>query len=56
VLTLPQHYTAVLTHGSASLKCACPKGVYITPLPDEPFTWSGVLFVRKGMLATTETV
>ena len=33
----------------ASLKRgACPKGVYVAPVPDQPARWTGVLFVRKG--------
>ncbi|CAK3765554.1 Hypothetical predicted protein [Lecanosticta acicola] len=35
----------------ASLKHACPKGIYVAPLPDEPLLWTGVLFVRKGPYA-----
>lgn len=34
--------------GSGSLRHACPKGVYVAPVPDEPLLWSGTLFVRKG--------
>ena len=34
--------------GSAALKHACPKGIYVAPLPDEPLLWTGVMFVRKG--------
>ena len=33
---------------SATLKFACPKGVYVAPNPDEPLQWSGILFLRKG--------
>jgi hypothetical protein len=33
---------------SASLSHACPKGIYVAPLPSNPLAWSGVLFVRKG--------
>ncbi|KAK4503713.1 hypothetical protein PRZ48_004628 [Zasmidium cellare] len=32
----------------AALKHACPKGVYVAPVPDHPVLWTGVLFVRKG--------
>lgn len=32
----------------ATLKHACPKGVYVAPVPDHPLLWTGVLFVRKG--------
>ncbi|EME46124.1 hypothetical protein DOTSEDRAFT_148087 [Dothistroma septosporum NZE10] len=35
----------------ASLKHACPKGIYVAPVPDEPLIWKGVLFVRKGPYA-----
>ncbi|SMQ45302.1 unnamed protein product [Zymoseptoria tritici ST99CH_3D7] len=35
----------------AILKHACPKGIYVAPLPEEPLTWTGVLFVRKGPYA-----
>ncbi|EME83445.1 uncharacterized protein MYCFIDRAFT_136888, partial [Pseudocercospora fijiensis CIRAD86] len=35
-----------------SLKHACPKGVYVAPVPDEPLLWAGVLFVRKGPYAS----
>ncbi|WPH00231.1 Hypothetical protein R9X50_00305400 [Acrodontium crateriforme] len=35
----------------ATLKFACPKGVYVAPTPDEPLQWSGVLFLRKGPYA-----
>lgn len=33
---------------SGSLKHACPKGIYVAPVPEEPLLWTGVLFVRKG--------
>ncbi|KAH0335576.1 hypothetical protein KCU81_g8978, partial [Aureobasidium melanogenum] len=32
----------------ASVKQACPKGIYLTPTPRDPHVWQGVLFVRKG--------
>ncbi|KAG9691537.1 hypothetical protein KCU95_g7952, partial [Aureobasidium melanogenum] len=32
----------------ASVKQACPKGIYLTPTPRDPHIWQGVLFVRKG--------
>ncbi|KXS99255.1 hypothetical protein AC578_6186 [Pseudocercospora eumusae] len=35
-----------------SLKHACPKGVYVAPVPDEPLLWAGILFVRKGPYAS----
>ncbi|KXL51049.1 MAG: hypothetical protein FE78DRAFT_74806 [Acidomyces sp. 'richmondensis'] len=35
----------------AALKYACPKGIYVAPLPDEPLTWTGVFFPRKGPYA-----
>ncbi|GIZ42611.1 hypothetical protein CKM354_000587100 [Cercospora kikuchii] len=35
----------------ASLRHACPKGVYVAPIPEEPLLWTGVLFVRKGPYA-----
>ncbi|KAF2767813.1 hypothetical protein EJ03DRAFT_140558 [Teratosphaeria nubilosa] len=35
----------------AALKTSCPKGVYVAPDPDEPLTWAGVLFPRKGPYA-----
>ncbi|KAH9825750.1 Protein crossbronx, partial [Teratosphaeria destructans] len=35
----------------AALKTACPKGVYVAPDPDEPLTWTGVLFPRRGPYA-----
>ena len=44
------HDITLLTRQSASLKSACPKGIYLTPVPDEPLTWAGVLFLRKGTL------
>ena len=37
---------------SGSLKHACPKGIYVAPVPEEPLLWTGVLFVRKGEKAT----
>ncbi|KAK4891899.1 hypothetical protein LTR27_009598 [Elasticomyces elasticus] len=36
----------------AALKHACPKGVYIAPVPEEPLRWTGVLFPRKGPYAS----
>lgn len=35
---------------SAGLKQACPEGMFISLTPGNPTIWSGVLFVRKGML------
>ncbi|KAF2211840.1 hypothetical protein CERZMDRAFT_98273 [Cercospora zeae-maydis SCOH1-5] len=35
----------------ASLRHACPHGVYVAPIPEEPLLWTGVLFVRKGPYA-----
>ena len=35
-------------HRSAALKHACPKGVYVAPVPANPLLWVGVIFVRKG--------
>nr|POF14253.1 protein crossbronx [Quercus suber] len=35
-------------HPSASLKHACPKGIYVAPDPERSLQWIGVLFVRKG--------
>ncbi|KAF2718276.1 hypothetical protein K431DRAFT_322534 [Polychaeton citri CBS 116435] len=32
----------------ASLKYACPQGLYVAPVPDEPLLWTGVLFVSRG--------
>ncbi|KAF4550039.1 Ubiquitin-conjugating enzyme-like protein 8 [Elsinoe fawcettii] len=34
-----------------AVKDACPKGMYLSPLPDDPSQWEGVLFVRKGPYA-----
>ncbi|KAK1063561.1 hypothetical protein LTR33_012265 [Friedmanniomyces endolithicus] len=36
----------------AALKHACPKGIYVAPVPDEPLKWTGVLLPRKGPYAT----
>jgi hypothetical protein len=38
---------------SASVKQACPKGIYLTPTPRDPHVWQGALFVRKGRVAVT---
>ncbi|KAK5133578.1 hypothetical protein LTR08_007617 [Meristemomyces frigidus] len=35
----------------ASLKHACPRGIYLTPVSSEPLTWIGVLFLKKGPYA-----
>ncbi|TKA70983.1 hypothetical protein B0A55_08033 [Friedmanniomyces simplex] len=35
-----------------AVKHACPKGIYVAPVPDEPLQWTGVLFPRKGPYAT----
>lgn len=35
---------------SASLRSACPEGVYLCLKPGEPSQWSGILFVREGIL------
>ncbi|KAI5356566.1 Putative ubiquitin-conjugating enzyme E2, ubiquitin-conjugating enzyme/RWD [Septoria linicola] len=34
-----------------TVKHACPKGIYVAPVPEEPLLWTGVLFVRKGPYA-----
>src|ERR1700749_3939206 len=39
------------TRRSASLRHACPEGVFVTITPGQPSLWSGVLFVRKGPYA-----
>ncbi|KAI9706084.1 MAG: hypothetical protein M1836_005490 [Candelina mexicana] len=36
----------------ASLKYACPQGIYLSLTPGNPTTWSGVCFVRKGPYAS----
>ncbi|KAL1306067.1 hypothetical protein AAFC00_004192 [Neodothiora populina] len=36
----------------ASVKQACPKGIYFAPTPRDPNVWQGVLFVRKGPYAS----
>lgn len=50
---LPWHHNiqqhALLEY--ASLKQACPEGIYLSLKPATPTQWSGVLFVRKGPYA-----
>lgn len=41
---------SLLETASLSLKHACPKGLYLAPVPGEPNLWEGVLFVRAGRL------
>ncbi|PNS14909.1 ubiquitin-conjugating enzyme E2 2 [Sphaceloma murrayae] len=31
-----------------NLRNACPKGLYVTPVPDDENLWQGIIFVRKG--------
>jgi len=40
---------------SASLKHACPEGVYLTMASGDPALWTGILFVRRGSLHLSVT-
>ncbi|KAE8324210.1 hypothetical protein BDV39DRAFT_180752 [Aspergillus sergii] len=34
----------------ASLNHAAPPGLYVSPAPNDPTLWTGVLFVRTGTI------
>lgn len=51
-LSLPSFRRQQLLLEFSALKRNCPEGIYTSPHPSDPSTWSGVLFVRSGPYAS----
>lgn len=52
-ISLPSHKRQQLLLEFAAIKSRCPEGVYLSPAPADPTSWSGVFFVRQGPYSGT---
>lgn len=52
-ISLPSYRRQQLLLEFAAIKSKCPEGIYLSPAPTNPISWSGVFFVRQGPYSGT---
>lgn len=52
-IPLPSYRRQQLLLEFAAIKSKCPEGIYLSPAPTNPTSWSGVFFVRQGPYSGT---